>query len=203
MQRFLAALTILFVVHLVAADWTYRDTYNYAVERGSPDDPVAISLREYINASPTLQWTDPYDGGVTFNGSVLTVADTAHGRAVLNRIENIKHKNRNWRLQNEPLGKRDIIEDSYATGYPYVDTCSDSVFYTWFDLDTGACYAYWNQQQLMRIYSLEVYGFSKMWFFRDTELCGENGKLTQGLPAWPVCLTSMETRGVLSFRPES
>ena len=202
MQRFLAVLTTLFIVSLVTADWTYRDTYNYAVEKGGPDDPVAISLQEHVNTSPTLQWTDHYDGGVTWNGSVLTVVDTAHGRTVLDRIEKIRRKKHNWRVQSEPHGKRDIIEDSYATGYPYVETCRDSVFFTWFDLDTGACYAYWNKEQLMRMYSLEVYGLPGMTFFRDTEWCGEGGKLTKPLPTWPVCLTSIETRGVLSFRPE-
>ncbi len=94
-------------------DWSYRDVYNYALERGGAEDPIAALVAEHVEQSDAIAWDDMYQGDINLDGAVLTVDETAHGRAVR------ASKPGDW---------------GTITAYPYAShlgACRDHIFFTW------------------------------------------------------------------------
>jgi hypothetical protein len=66
-------------------DWTYNHVYQYAINRGGPDDPVALLISTHINTT-TRAWSDFYAHDISHSGGVLTVRDSPGYRLAKRKI---------------------------------------------------------------------------------------------------------------------
>src|SRR5579859_4917183 len=169
-----------------ATDWTYQDAYNYAINQGGVDDPIASLIVSHVN-STAVTWSTVYQGDIKLDdGAELVIEPSPRGRAVLQKRGTTGGP---W---------------TYAQGFPWVANCDSPVYWNWQPLGCQVCYAYWSGGYISRMYSVKANADGlPLMGYRDSQNCyGTNPWYHDfiGAPGPNGCLASPDGRGWLSFQ---
>ena len=164
-------------------DWTYRDIYNYAIEK-TGGIPVAELVEEHISTT-TRSWDDLYQHDIHLSGgATLTLANRPSGQAFLAK-------------RGEP------IRNSFVQAFPLVGDCNSEVSFTWAPVTLGGCYTYFDGTRNLRMFSAKVATAGidvAMW--RESQNCHLNAGDASGTVVQPpddFCIFPADGRGFNSF----
>jgi hypothetical protein len=133
-------------------DWTFKQVYDYVLQyNDSTAINIATTIADFV-ARNNLPWMALYNGNVSIDtGAVVTVKNSAHGRAVWNnQVTIVPNQLATRQVNSSPLPYYGTI-----SAYLWVADCSGDVAYTWTS-DSIACVAMWSGNNVERMYSVRM-----------------------------------------------